>query len=148
MKKRKRQRMMTRPPKEKTAKRSGLMDRPRKRRSEIVSDTFLGLTLMVDAEKKKPKAEAAPREQDNSIIRNLGNWKAGEWKQTLDYSVPIAKQFPNGIYPEGEFMNHPGDFNLKRITDKEFRDKDRICESQVNDLRRAAECHRQVRKAA
>ena len=39
-------------------------------------------------------------------------------------------------------MNHPGDFNTKRITEKEYRDKDRLCEAQINDLRKAAECHR------
>lgn len=45
-------------------------------------------------------------------------------------------------------MNHPGDFNLKRTTDAEFREKDKICATQVNDLRKAAECHRQTRKMA
>jgi methionyl aminopeptidase len=45
-------------------------------------------------------------------------------------------------------MDHPGDFNTKRTTDAEYRAKDRLMESQVNDLRRAAECHRQVRKMA
>jgi len=39
-------------------------------------------------------------------------------------------------------MDHPGDFNRKRTTEAEFRAKDRLFESQVNDLRRAAECHR------
>lgn len=45
-------------------------------------------------------------------------------------------------------MEHPGDFNLKRTTDAEYRSKDLLCASQVNDLRRAAECHRQTRKYA
>jgi methionyl aminopeptidase len=45
-------------------------------------------------------------------------------------------------------MNHPGDFNTKRTTDAEFRDKDKLHTSKVNDLRKAAECHRQVRKYA
>lgn len=39
-------------------------------------------------------------------------------------------------------MNHPGNFNLKRTTDAEYRNRDRLHDSQVNDLRRAAECHR------
>lgn len=52
------------------------------------------------------------------------------------------------MFPEGEFQNHPGEFNLKRTTDQEYKNKDRLFESQVKDLRRAAECHRQVRKAA
>ena len=45
-------------------------------------------------------------------------------------------------------MDHPGDFNLKRISNAEYRDRDRLYESQVSDLRKAAECHRQVRKMA
>jgi hypothetical protein len=45
-------------------------------------------------------------------------------------------------------MDHPGDFNMKRTTDAEFRDRDKLSASRVNDLRKAAECHRQVRKMA
>jgi len=45
-------------------------------------------------------------------------------------------------------MNHPGDFNTKRTTDAEYRDKDKLHSSRINDLRKAAECHRQVRKMA
>ena len=45
-------------------------------------------------------------------------------------------------------MDHPGDFNTYRTTDAECRSRDRIHASKVSDLRRAAECHRQVRKAA
>lgn len=45
-------------------------------------------------------------------------------------------------------MDHPGDFNTMRSTDAEYRDRDRLHASKINDLRRAAECHRQVRKMA
>lgn len=45
-------------------------------------------------------------------------------------------------------MDHPCDFNMKRISNAEYKDKDRLYESQINDLRKAAECHRQVRKYA
>jgi len=38
----------------------------------------------------------------------------------------VAAQFQNGIFPEGEFMDHPFDFNTKRITDKEYREKDKL----------------------
>ena len=44
-------------------------------------------------------------------------------------------------------MNHPGDFNTMRITGAEYREKDRLQHTRVNDLRKAAECHRQVRKS-
>jgi len=45
-------------------------------------------------------------------------------------------------------MEHPGDFNTKRTTNAEYREKDKLMDSQINDLRKAAECHRQVRKMA
>jgi hypothetical protein len=39
-------------------------------------------------------------------------------------------------------MDHPGEGNVKRITDKEFRERDKLSAERVSDLRRAAECHR------
>jgi len=45
-------------------------------------------------------------------------------------------------------MDHPCDFNTMRTTEAEYRDRDRLHASKVNDLRKAAECHRQVRKLA
>lgn len=47
-------------------------------------------------------------------------------------------------------MEHPHiiESNIKRISGAEFRAKERILESQYDDLRRAAEVHRQVRKHA
>ena len=45
-------------------------------------------------------------------------------------------------------MDHPGDFNTMRTTNAEYRDMEKIHYGRVNDLRRAAECHRQVRKLA
>lgn len=48
----------------------------------------------------------------------------------------------------GEIMNHPGDFNMKRSVDEEFKLRDKIHESKVKDLRMAAECQRQTRKFA
>ena len=78
----------------------------------------------------------------------LGNWAEGDWKQKADYSIPVSKQFADGVFPEGEFMNHPWNFNSKRTTDEEYRHRDRLHDSKVNDLRKAAECHRQVRKFA
>ena len=43
------------------------------------------------------------REQDNSFLRNLGNWTAGdEWKQTEPPMIPISQQFKLGSFPIGE----------------------------------------------
>lgn len=78
----------------------------------------------------------------------LGNWSDGEWKQTADYSIPVSQQFPSGVFNEGQWMDHPCDFNTFRTTSAECRDRDKLHASKVNDLRKAAECHRQVRKSA
>ena len=45
-------------------------------------------------------------------------------------------------------MDHPHDFNTTRTTAAEFKERDRLHESRVKDLRKAAEVHRQVRKYA
>ena len=108
---------------------------------------------------KKKGTQYGPCEQDNSEIRLLGSWSASDtWKQSVDYSIPISKQFPdlgsgNHKYPEGEWMEHPSstgkipiDFNLGRSTAQECRARDNLHSSAVNDLRQAAECHRQTRK--
>ena len=90
----------------------------------------------------------APREQDNSYLRKIGSWAAGDWKQTADYSIPVSQQFPKGSFPVGEIQEHNGDSNRHRITAAEVRAKERLFESDYDDLRRAAEVHRQVRKHA
>ena len=61
------------------------------------------------------------REQDNSIIRNLGSWKPGDWKQTVDYRIPMTQQYPEGDYPEGQIMEHNGEDNRHRIGSEELR---------------------------
>lgn len=56
----------------------------------------------------------------------------------------MTKQYQKGIFPVGEIMEHPHIYegNIKRISDAEIRAKERILESQYDDLRRAAEVHR------
>lgn len=88
----------------------------------------------------------APRALDNSKFRLLGDWTEGEWKQTEDYSIPIADQFPDNEYPLGEIMEYSHD--TSRITSEELREKERIMKYDYEAIRRGAECHRQVRKYA
>ena len=59
--------------------------------------------------RNKPKKKAAgttyaPREQDNSHLRIVNNWEAGEYLQTSPPTIPISLQFAgkNNIYPVGE----------------------------------------------
>lgn len=71
----------------------------KRRRRKIVSDNLFKFISKTE----KKKVEAGARDQDNSVMRNLGNWGPGDWRQNIDYTIPVTKQFPNGIYPEGEF---------------------------------------------
>ena len=48
-----------------------------------------------------PAGQLGQRQQDNSELRLLGSWGPGEWKQTIDYTIPVSQQFPDGNYPMG-----------------------------------------------
>ncbi|CCG84870.1 protein of unknown function [Taphrina deformans PYCC 5710] len=79
--------------------------------------------------KKKPKKKSKP-------------------KQTEPPSVGLSRLFASGVYPHGQAM--PYNDNLKRSTDEEERalEREKTKEQDYNDLRRAAEVHRQVRAYA
>jgi methionyl aminopeptidase len=69
-------------------------------------------------------------------------------KQTDPPTVPVRLLYPSGIYPEGEWQPYNDD-NRWRETDEEKRAAQRLSEQQggmVQDVRRAAEVHRQVRR--
>ena len=89
------------------------------------------------------------REQSNAELRLLGDWAPGPWKQTVDYTIPVSQQFPDGNFPTGQIMEHNGDHNNFRISSAECRAKEQaLFEDDYKKLRRAAEVHRQVRKYA
>jgi methionyl aminopeptidase len=67
--------------------------------------------------------------------------------QTSPPSVPVRLLFPGGIYPEGEWQSYSDDCRW-RETDEEKRARYRLSAQaggMVQDVRRAAEVHRQVR---
>ncbi|RLN14471.1 hypothetical protein BBJ28_00026763, partial [Nothophytophthora sp. Chile5] len=68
--------------------------------------------------------------------------------QTEPPTIPVAQLFPDGKYPVGEIVDHPGDFNTFRTTSEEKRALDREQEDLYESVRHAAEVHRQVRKFA
>mmetsp|Transcript_8881 Transcript_8881/g.11067 ORF Transcript_8881/g.11067 Transcript_8881/m.11067 type:complete len:526 (+) Transcript_8881:210-1787(+) len=68
--------------------------------------------------------------------------------QTEPPSIPIVQLIPEGKMPQGEIMEHPGDFNTHRITSEELRARDLLEEALYDKIRCAAECHRQVRRYA
>ncbi|KRX03153.1 Peptidase M24, structural domain [Pseudocohnilembus persalinus] len=86
------------------------------------------------------------RYQDNSYIRNLGDWKEGEWNQTNPPTITVDDQFPEGFFPKGLLMDYTRKECQWRSSDAELKEKDKISEFQLNLMRKGAECHRQVRK--
>ncbi|CAG8680524.1 12754_t:CDS:10, partial [Acaulospora morrowiae] len=62
-------------------------------------------------------------------------------------TIPVKNFFPDEKYPEGEICEYKND-NLMRTTDEEKRYLDRMHFESYNELRHAAEVHRQVRKYA
>lgn len=67
--------------------------------------------------------------------------------QTSPPSVPLTTLFPNGEYPHGEESEYR-DENTFRTTSEEKRHLDRLDMAYLNDFRRGAEVHRQVRQWA
>jgi methionyl aminopeptidase len=62
--------------------------------------------------------------------------------------LSVRLQFPDGQYPKGEEVEYVGELNCYRSTSAEKKETERLMESDISDLRRAAEVHRQVRKIA
>ncbi|KAF9586141.1 Methionine aminopeptidase 2 [Lunasporangiospora selenospora] len=75
------------------------------------------------------------------------NKKKKKTAQTEPPTVPVSKIFGNKIYPEGEICQY-NEENLWRTTNEEKRALERQTFDQYNDVRRAAEVHRQVRQYA
>lgn len=84
-------------------------------------------------------------EIDNSIFRCLNNWPGlTTSKQSFPPTVPINDVYRNDDYPIGEIQEYGGN-NSFRMTDAEKRELERLHDSDYQNIRRAAECHRQVR---
>ncbi|KAJ1959920.1 Methionine aminopeptidase 2 [Dipsacomyces acuminosporus] len=98
----------------------------------------------VDGSEKKSKKKKKKNKNKKKKKAAAGPGAAG---QTSPPSVPVSQLFPGNSYPEGEICEYKDDNNY-RTTSEEMRAKDRLCEKQVQDLRQAAEVHREVRRYA
>lgn len=67
----------------------------------------------------------------------------GGLKQTLPPTVPVARFYPDGVFPEGQVVEYKDD-NLWRTTSEEKRELERLEADIYNDVRQAAEVHREV----
>ncbi|KAJ3054711.1 Methionine aminopeptidase 2B [Rhizophlyctis rosea] len=94
--------------------------------------------------KKKPKKKAVAA--DGSVTTGVPSEKVST-AQTEPPTIPVAKFFPNNVFPEGELHEYKDD-NTYRTTSEELRALERMSFDQYNDLRKAAEVHRQVRAYA
>ncbi|KAI9241940.1 methionyl aminopeptidase [Podila verticillata NRRL 6337] len=79
--------------------------------------------------------------------KKKNNKKKKKVTQTEPPTIPVSKFFGNKIYPEGELCDY-NEENLWRTTNEEKRALERQNFDQYNDVRRAAEVHRQVRQYA
>ena len=108
-------------------------------------------------QKKKKKKKAAAKEDPPPKIDMLllydGTYKEPTEpkpvkKQTYPPSIPVCELYPNGEFPKGLEMPYGGsDVTAKqRMTSEEKRALERVQADIYNDIRQAAEAHRQVRK--
>ncbi len=66
--------------------------------------------------------------------------------QTSPPAIPVNQFYPNNIFPTGQILKYPQDFNTYRETDAEKKSVDKLCEAMYNEVREAAEVHRQCRQ--
>ncbi|KAL8455062.1 hypothetical protein Emag_001087 [Eimeria magna] len=82
--------------------------------------------------------------QSNASLRRLGDWpEIKPSAQTTPPTKPIRELYPNKDFPKGEvqlYASPPGD--------AEARHEERLAAVDIEALREAAECHRQVRRYA
>jgi methionyl aminopeptidase len=92
---------------------------------------------------------AAPESRDQPSSAPVEKTKAAKSTRVVQTSpeptIPIRKLYPSGDFPEGQIMPHPID-GTARTTNEEKRALERLDATRYNDLRRAAEVHRQVRQ--
>lgn len=89
--------------------------------------------------------------QPSSTASKKKKKKKGDKKQQTDPpSIPISELYSNGNYPEGEIMKHPVVADCQtakdRFTDEEKRALDRANNYIYQEVRLAAEAHRQTRQ--
>ncbi|KAI8575945.1 hypothetical protein K450DRAFT_202409 [Umbelopsis ramanniana AG] len=99
-----------------------------------------------DDEEDDGEDEGSADKKKKKKKKNKKKKKSGN-KQSEPPTVPLSKLFPNQIYPEGEIEEYRND-NTWRTTNEEKRYLERSNQDHYNDLRKAAEVHRQVRQYA
>ncbi|KOH00762.1 methionine aminopeptidase [Saccharomyces eubayanus] len=101
--------------------------------------------LHLENEAIEPQGETIVDESGPTENKKKKNKKKKKKKSNVK---KIELLFPDGKYPEGEWMDYHQDFNLERTTDEESRYLKRDLEraEHWNDVRKGAEIHRRVRR--
>merc|ERR1711936_911193 len=92
--------------------------------------------------KRKRNRNKNKKKTDDSIASNV--------QQTDPPSLPVSQLFPDGNFPEGQVMDHHIANDDKKAADRfsseEARAIDRAQLDMYNEIRQAAEAHRQTRQ--
>jgi len=100
-----------------------------------------------DDEEDEAEGEGASADKKKKKKKKNKKKKKSGNKQTEPPTVPVSKLYANQIYPEGEIEEYRNE-NTWRTTSEEKRYIERLEQDNYNDLRKAAEVHRQVRQYA
>lgn len=96
-----------------------------------------------------PTAEAVVKSSADHPENPYPEVEAGQTRQTWpEPTVLVSKQFAPRKFPTGEITAHPLECNVFRQSSEEKRALERATETEVMELREAAEVHRQVRRWA
>ena len=112
-----------------------------------------GATTITDATKKKKKKSGAERKKkaaEAALATSSLDINAAVTPvvlQTNPPTIPVNDQFRNRAFPPGEICEYVGE-NAYRTSSAELRAREMLDVSTLQDMREAAEVHRQVRKYA
>lgn len=106
-----------------------------------------------DSGDKKKKKRKRNKKKAGSSIENVGiGTKPGpagsQYGQTSPPTIPIVDLFKDGKYPEGEIQKYPVDDRTAkdRFTNEEKKAVDAAHSEVYNEIRLAAEAHRETRQ--
>ncbi|KAL7665695.1 Methionine aminopeptidase 2 [[Candida] zeylanoides] len=92
---------------------------------------------------------AAPAPEASEMAElSLGPKKNKKKKSKKKKIVGIDTHYPDGVFPEGQWMEYPLEVNSYRTTSEEKRYLDRQQNNHWQDFRKGAEIHRRVRHKA
>eukprot|EP01024_Parvocaulis_polyphysoides_P003794 TRINITY_DN109_c0_g1_i10.p1 TRINITY_DN109_c0_g1~~TRINITY_DN109_c0_g1_i10.p1 ORF type:complete len:589 (-),score=105.32 TRINITY_DN109_c0_g1_i10:2307-3830(-) len=94
-----------------------------------------------DGEEAQSSAQASSSSKKKKKKKNKSKPK----EQTSPPSIPVADLFTSGVYPEGEWLSYNED-QIWRETSTEKQQTQKLEFDMINEVRQAAEVHREVRK--